>query len=63
MRGFPEADQRQLPAMKTLMAKLPGGGGRVKVEAGAARAHDLDATDAAIKSNQVSSRCHLCQAE
>jgi len=40
-----------------LRAKLPGGGGRVKVEAGAAGAHYLDATAAATKSNKVSSRC------
>jgi hypothetical protein len=40
-----------------LKAKLPGGGGRVKVEAGAAGAHNLDATDAAIQSKGVSSRC------
>ena len=42
---------------ENLKAKLPGGGGRVKVEAGAAGAHYLDATDAAIQSNEVSSRC------
>lgn len=40
-----------------LKAKLPGGGGRVKVEAGAAGAHNLDATDAAIQSKGGSSRC------
>lgn len=40
-----------------LRAKLPGGGGRVKVEARAAGAHNLDATDAATQSNKVSSRC------
>jgi hypothetical protein len=36
-----------------LKAKLPDGGGRVKVEAGAAGAHNLDATDAAIQSKGV----------
>jgi hypothetical protein len=40
-----------------LKAKPPGGGGRVKVEAGAAGAHNLDATDAAIQSKGGSSRC------
>jgi len=40
--------QRQIPAMNS-RGKNPGGGGRVKVEAGAAGAHDLDATDAAIQ--------------
>jgi hypothetical protein len=42
---------------ENLKAKLPGGGGRVKVEAGAAGAHNLDATDAAIQLKGVSSRC------
>ena len=42
---------------ENLSAKLPGGGGRVKVEAGAAGAHNLDATAAAIQSKGVSSRC------
>jgi len=48
---------------ENLKAKVPGGGGRVKVEAEAARAHDLDATDAAIQSNWTSSRCHPSPAE
>ena len=48
---------------ENLKAKIFGDGGRVKVEAGAARAHYLDATDAAIQSNRISSRCHVCPAE
>ena len=46
---------------ENLKAKVGGGGGRVKVEAGAARAHYLDPPDAAIQSAWLSSRCHCGQ--
>jgi hypothetical protein len=41
---------------ENLEAKVHGDGGRVKVEARGNGAHDLDATAAAIPSNEVSSR-------
>src|SRR3989442_453390 len=50
-----------------LRAKLPGGDGRVHEERKRARLTEatrsiLDASDAVIQLNRVSSRCHLCSA-
>ena len=52
---------------ENLRAKLPGGDGRVKEERKRERLSEatrsiLDASDAAIQLNRISSRCHLCSA-
>jgi len=55
-KRFGEVKQRHISRDENLKAKVTGGSGRVKVEAVAARAHDLEATDTAIQSNGISSR-------
>src|SRR2546425_5597312 len=51
---------------ENLRAKLPGGDGRVKERKrerlSEATRSILDASDAAIQLNRISSRCHLCSA-